>query len=398
MSQGVTGTTIKLGIFVADFAGLQNVRGFSTGNPMIQANAVADYVNGRGGIAGRKVELVFAGYSATSNNWAADEQAVCTSFTEDNKVFAVIYSLVSLGKTLQPCLASHNTPLISSGGGPADQHVMDTYPNLLFYPGSLNMSRVAATYIDGLVAQGFFAPGAKIGLVRPDDDSFRRATDDVLKPRLAAHGLKLDQQAVVNAQTSVADTASSMPNVVLRFQGANVNRVLFLDNGTIGALFATQASSQGYFPKYGFNSTSNPNFFVNNVPPVALAGSMGVGWIPALDVDAQREATVGPAAATCYQIMAKAGQSGVDRSGVFAQRDYCDGIFFLKAALDTANDLTPAGLAGGADKLGSSYGSPQTLATAFAAGRHDGAASVRPFAFDGSCNCYRYAGPPRPIR
>ena len=396
VGRGITATTVRVGIFVADFAGLQNVKGFNTGNPEVQAKAVADHINASGGIAGRRVELSYGRMPATSGNWEADEQAICSSFTEDKKVFAVIYALVSQGKTFQTCLARADTPLISSSGGPADQDVMAKNPSHLFYVGSLNTSRLAGAYIDGLVAQQFFPPGEKIGLVRPNDETYRRATEQVLKPRLTAHGLKIAEEAVVNAQTSLTATAGEMSSVVLRFQGAGVRRVIFLDNATLAPLFAIQASSQGYYPKYGFNSLSNPNFFVANVPPAALAGAKGVGWIPALDVDKQREGAANAAAKTCYAIMEKAGETGVDRSGVLTQRNYCDGLFFLKATLDRAPELTPAGVRAMVD-ANVAFESAQTFSTRFGPNRHEAAATAKYFAFDETCRCFRYTGGSRAI-
>jgi ABC-type branched-subunit amino acid transport system substrate-binding protein len=394
---GVTATTIRIGIFTADFAGLQNVKGFNTGNPEIQARAVADAVNASGGIAGRKVELFFAGGSATSRNWDADEQAVCSYFAEDAKVFAAIYTIVSEGRTLQPCLARRGIPFLAAAGGPHDQRVMDQNPTTLFYTSSLNMTRASAAYVDGLAAGGFFTASDKIGLVRPNDDTYARATAEGIKPRLAANHLKLEDEAAIDAQTSLSDTASAMPPIVLRFQQHGINKVLFLDNGTVGALFVTQAGSQAYYPKYGFSSLSNPNFFVANTPPQTLTGSMGVGWIPALDVDAQHEPKMGAATARCTAIMAKAGESGVDRSGVLVQRNLCDGLFFVKLALDEASELTATGMAARADRLATSFDAASTFASRFGPGVHDGAAQTRLFAYDAACRCYQYSGAVRAV-
>jgi ABC-type branched-subunit amino acid transport system substrate-binding protein len=394
---GVTDTTIRIGIFTADFAGLQNVKGFNTGNPQIQAKAAADWVNANGGIAGRKIELFFGGVPATSRNWDADEQAVCSYFAEDAKVFATIYTILSEGRTLQPCLARRGIPLIAPAGGPHDQKVMSQNPNTLYYPSGQNMTRASATYVDGLVAGGFFTPTDKIGLVRPNDETYTRATNEGLKPRLAAANLTLDDEAALDAQTSLNDTASAMPPVVLRFQQRGITKVLFLDNGTLGPLFVTQAGSQAYYPKYGFSSLSNPNFFVANTPPQTLAGSMGVGWLPALDVAAQQEPKMGASAARCADLMAKAGEGGVDRSGVMVQRNLCDGLGFLKLALDQASELTPIGLAARTDVMGTSFEATDTFATRFGPGIRDGAAQARLFTYDGGCRCYQYTGSPRAI-
>lgn len=244
--RGVTETQITIGVVVIDYAGLQDVKGYNNGSPRVQAQAAADHVNSHGGIAGRKLRLVFGEFPVTSNNWAADEQAICTGFTEDEKVFAVVAGALSQGKTFLPCLAKHDTPLISSAGGLTDDQGMAEYPRHYFYSGGITLSRLAASYADGLAAAGFFVSGSKVGLVRVDDQPYERAADRDLKPRLKSLGGPVQEEAVVSAMTSLGDTASQMPSIVLRFQQQGINRVLFLDNASVAPLFAIQAASQSY--------------------------------------------------------------------------------------------------------------------------------------------------------
>lgn len=391
-SQGVTPTTIKIGAFIASYEGLE-AKGLNLGNARVQAQAVADYINKHGGIAGRKVVLTFATMQATSNNWEADEQKICTQFTEDDHVFAVVYSLISMGKALLPCLAQHNTPLIAAGGGPGDAQTMQQYADDYVYSGGMNLTRVAETYVDRLAAQGFFGGGAKVGLVRANDTSFARAAN-ALKSRLAGHGVQLTREVVVDAQTSVSGTASQMPNAVLKMQQAGVNRVLFLDNATLAVLFAIQAAGQNYYPRYGLSSLSAPATLLEpNVPARALAGAVGTGWIPTLDVSAAQE-TPNPAMKLCKQIMVAAGEGNVSRAGENQQRLYCDGFFFLQRALGRATELTPRGLRDQLEQLGTRYPSAITFSTSFGPGRHDGAAAVRDFAFTSGCSCFRYTSRP----
>lgn len=398
VGHGVTDTTIRIGVFVASYAGLE-AKGLNLGDAQVQAQAVADYLNARGGIAGRKIVLSFAKLEASSSNWESDEQKICTTFTEDQKVFAVVYSLVSQGNTLLPCLAQHDTPLISGPGGIADANIMSEFANYYYYTGGMELSRMSTAYVDGLAAQGFFAGGGSIGLVRADSAPFARAARGALVQALRKHGLTLAKEAVVDAQTSVSKTASQMPSVVLKFQQAGVKKVLFLDNGTMAVLFAIQAASQRYYPQYGLSSLSAPaGLMQQNVPPEALAGAKGVGWVPALDVDATRDANnPNPVTRLCTDIMTKAGQGDVSGPGHMQQRMYCDELFLLKTALDGAAALTPKGLRARVDALGTSYNSAITFSTRFASGRHDGAAAVRYFGYTTSCKCFTYAGSPRGI-
>ncbi len=394
--RGFTATEITVGVVVIDYAGLQDVKGYNNGSPRVQAQAAADYVNARGGIGGRKVRLVFGEFPVTSNNWAADEQAICTQFTEDEKVFAVIAGALSQGKTFLPCLAKHDTPLISSAGGLTDDQGMAEFPRHYFYSGGITLSRLARSYVDGLAEAKFFGADAKVGLVRVDDQPYARTSDRILKPRLKELGSPVLEEAVVSAMNSLGDTASQMSSIVLRFQQRGINRVLFLDNASVGPLFAIQAASQGYYPRYGLTSASLPNAMAENVPRTALAGAQGVGWLPALDVFEPYEKTPTSAARVCREINVKAGQGDVSRTGQAQQRLYCDELFFLQRALARNVALTPLGLMTAVEALGASYDSATTFSTRFGSRRHDGAATTRTFAFVDSCACFQYTTALRP--
>jgi hypothetical protein len=188
-----------------------------------------------------------------------------------------------------------------------------------------------------------------------------------------------------------------MPSLVLRFQQSGINRVLFLDNATVAILFTIQAGTQGYAPKYGLNTSANPALLQQNAPASGLRGAVGVGWQPSQDVFAAEEGPLNPTTKTCADIMDKAGQGGVGRTGQWIQRMYCDELFFLRAVLDRSRDLTPAGIAARIDTLGASFESAMTFSTRFVPGRRDGVAAVRTFAFDDACSCFRYTSPPRKV-
>lgn len=399
--RGITADTVKVGVVVMDWAGLQNVEGYNTGDPRIQARAIAEYINARGGVRGRTLELVFEEMSAASANIEADEQRMCAAFTEDHKVFAAVAGMMTLGKTMVPCLVRHDTVFVHGAGAVHDDTYLADVRPYVYYPGGPSLSRMARFYVDGVAEQGFFAgDGAtgdtRVGLVRVDDAPFARVTKQVLKPRLAKLGVQLVEEAAVQAQDSLGDTATQMSNVTLRFQQRGINRVLFLDNAQLATLFAVQASQTGYYPRYALNTTTIPNTIQNNVPARALQGAVGVGWQPPIDVNRAYE-KVTPAADVCYTIMAAAGQSGVDRSGEWQQRNFCDELLFLDFALERADALTPAGVARAVAGLGTSFRSALNWQTDFTGGRPDGAATVRFFQFVDGCGCFKYVSPVRRV-
>src|SRR5205823_6194216 len=135
--------------------------------------------------------------------------------------------------------------------------------NIVYGP-AMSDTRALNPLIDRLVARSFLAKANKIGLIRVDDEKFTRASNDVFKPALARHGLKLNTELVIRHAGTVAEvsnTAVAMSIAVLRFRAAGIDRIMFLeDNGALPFLFQPQADNQGYRPKYGFSTFDMPNF------------------------------------------------------------------------------------------------------------------------------------------
>jgi hypothetical protein len=75
--------------------------------------------------------------------------------------------------------------------------------------------------------------------------------------------------------------------------------------------------------------------------------------------------------------------------------DFCEGLFFLKAALDRASALTPDGLAAAVADLRDSYDGVKefTGGTRFTVTRHDAVRLVRDFRFDMPKNTFVYSSP-----
>src|SRR5690242_17404592 len=112
-AQGVTADTISIGFAYPDLDALAKT-GFvrvSHGpyDPIVRA-LVAD-INKHGGVLGRKLKVFPEKYSVLGN---AEQTAVCTKLTEDDKVFAVVGALVG---TNNECITQqHKTMLVQSIG------------------------------------------------------------------------------------------------------------------------------------------------------------------------------------------------------------------------------------------------------------------------------------------
>ena len=349
---------------------------------------IVTWVNAHGGVAGRTVVPVYHGTDPSTGTFQAQAEAACTAFTDDDHVFAVIGTVVAENEF--DCLAKKNTPFVAQSATLFDQSLFARFPGYVYQPFMITAER-QGVWIDTLFRQGFFASGAKVGLLRLDDEVHARFAAQVVRPHLGAQGVTVSDEFAFRAPGSAAsagDLFSQAGNAVLRFRSEGISEVVLSPTGgAIPFVFMQQAESQKYRPRYALNSLEVPAFVTQNVPLAQLHGAVGIGWLPASDLFYKEVAHgANPAEDLCYTI--------TKRNGDEVKR-YCDGLFFLRAALDKAGgDVSVAGLKRGVEALGASYNSPWTMSTRFGPGRYDGAGSARPLAFVDQCGCFRYTGGP----
>jgi hypothetical protein len=335
-------------------------------------------------------------YATNSESFSAMYQEACAAFTQDTKVFAAIStSEFQQLDVLATCLKSAGSLLVFQNRLLWDQPMFDTYAPYVYSPSYLRGDRWA-TVVDGLAAQGFFSKGARVGLLYLDADRVRRVKDGIVKPRIAAHGAQVVAEATLPSYDSLAglsDASSAMASAVLQFRGANVTQVFAVGtNGTAYFFFPAAAESQGYRPRYGFDSTEIPQIVAANAPAAQLHGALGVGWWPTYDVDAPQDPGGIPMRNLCDSILTGAGIHPSSRFAYNDAIDICDSLFFLKQGLDHAQAPNAQAFHAAVDGFATGYSSPFTYATSFAPGRFDGAAAVRPEAFDDGCKCWKYTG------
>jgi ABC-type branched-subunit amino acid transport system substrate-binding protein len=396
---GATATEVKVGVEVTIGlnAAITAVGGkANTTDETLVANTVAAWINKHGGVAGRKLVLVIHGTDKTSGTWASQAQTTCSDFAEDKKVFAVVSSTVGGNDSLAACLAQHKTPLIEQNFWPYDREAYSRWGSYLFQPSRAVPERWTRAYVDGLIDQGFFDKGAKIGLIKYNAPQFLRIAD-AIKARLKERGLSLTEEASVVTPQSVSDFGqmnAQLSNTILRFRSSNVSHIVFAEyNGIVPFFLLPQAESQGYHPRYGFSSIDLPNTQQGNAPAAQLKRSVVIGWLPPEDIQVTDDKRGGNAA-LCLKMLRDAGVG--EPSRLYTQST-CDSLLFLKAALDRATALTPPGLQAAVESLGTSFDSAFTWAARYGPGRHDGADAVRPSKFEDQCGCYRLTGPPRSI-
>jgi hypothetical protein len=374
----------------------------SVGDMRGQAQAVIDHVNANGGMGGRQVAPVFVEWDSGDGTFASQAQRTCAALTEDHKVFAVTPQTYGMD-TLVECLSKRDTVLVGGGdiGGWADQEMLDRYPRHLFMPNWLNFTRWGP-WVDALADQGFFPAGARVGLAYLDEPKYANGVTKAVEPALARHGVTLTEKVSIpfpEGTAGIADLAAPVANAVLRFRSRNVDHVFFVEGvGLIAFLFMPQAESQGYRPRYGFSTGDQPSWLIANTPKEQWQGAVGAGFLPQNDVAAAQDPGANPTRDLCLDIYRRAGQDATkDRFREHSALGICSNILFLKTALDRATAISTTGLQAAVDGLGATFRSPLNFASRFGPGRHDGAAGIRPFAYETGCSCVRYTGPVRPV-
>jgi ABC-type branched-subunit amino acid transport system substrate-binding protein len=413
------GATLEIGIpTLGNASYMYSLFGISGSSPpsnqQIEAGyqAVVNYVNEHGGLDGHTIKAIYAQIDSSLSTSIKDQEE-CTTFTQDNHVFAALDSRPD--QFVLDCLQHANAVEMAGGIATGDAFNADntSYAQdpLFATTGSLSLTSVASVLVNGLYKQGFFTPGAqystgKIGLVVDNTPAFTRSVDKVLKPALAHHGLKLTDEQLVQPTYSISDVApveKEVSSAVLRFRSEGIDHVMFMDLGDLGFPWQAAAQAQDYYPRLGFTSTLGEAIRANATTykrsgksqDEMWGNSIGVGWYPAADV-----ANYPPNASgqLCNQIEA---QSGVNTAAValigFSYWTTCDQLFLLADAMKSSGHVTPAstvsGLARVTDFTPSGFLGPAD----FTNGRRDGAAEGRYVVYELSCHCFQYTSQNVPL-
>jgi ABC-type branched-subunit amino acid transport system substrate-binding protein len=199
LGTGVTDDTIKIGVALVDFKCIE---------PYIQTTRVDEYkvydafiddMNAKGGIAGRKIEPVYKTFCPIV---PAPALSLCTQFTEDEHVFAVIGDFVDLTGQAQPCIAkAHKTVLITIN---LTQAIIDSAPHGMILTFDNNQERGVKILLELLARQRTLV-GKKVAVL--GEATTAKSVKSLLVPGLKKMGVDLGATAILTI--SGADTAAA---------------------------------------------------------------------------------------------------------------------------------------------------------------------------------------------
>lgn len=362
-------------------------------NDKSRAEAVVQWINEHGGIAGRQIDPIYheipIGDISTSSSRGRREQAMCSDFTEDHQAFAAI-PLVATEGVFYQCAAQHNlvTVAVEAADAPVDQAWYEEIGHIWYRPAGFLADRRERMIVEQLDRRGFFAADSKVGIILWDAPPSRRAAERSLEPALKALGVEVVEREYYS------DITHQWENAVLRFRSAGVTHVVWGSTAcpitcTDGFMRASEA--QRYRPFNGITSDNGIGNAAELSPAAQRERIVAVSWTPQDVSRVAYEASTQPTNdndARCREI-----SKGDDRPSSFQW--FCQGLFFIKQTLEAAPELTWNGFRQAVEAPGFQSPPVNAYAAAFGPNRHDGANAVRDLRYDPKCECMRFSSPVR---
>ena len=220
LGQGVSADSIKVGIAIIDYSAIADFVDFERGDQEETAQVFVDYINDNGGVGGRAIEPIYKTYQPIPGR-TPDPLSLCTSWTEDDGVFAVVGVFIDFtGQGLLCLTKEHNTVHI---GHELEQPWIDQSPNgLLLTPDTTKES--AAKVLVNLLATEGKLKGKKVGVLA-DQNSEGRVNSTVL-PALKDQGVKTGSTAVLSITgTDTSAAQAQLDSFIEKWKTEGVNAV-----------------------------------------------------------------------------------------------------------------------------------------------------------------------------
>lgn len=415
---GVTATTVKIGYFYYEGSEAAvrslGIEPPSFGDPAAPARATVAEVNRRGGMAGRKVELLLYGSPpTTSKSFDQQAQEICEHFTKDVKVFAL--APVN-NATMRACLQQRGVLALSTNVLALDEQDFRAAPFLIDTL-SFTTGRAMSNLVDALGRSDYFTTSwntvlgraggtspVTIGVIHSDEPHWQRAVKGTLLPGLAARGRAVDPDNVFEYHKNTSadeaqQTITQIQSAVLKFRSNDVTHVIAPDNNGMG-FFSLGAEQQEYRPRYAVSTASSPQlgYQSNQMSNEQLSGAVGYAWLPSVDLRPEESGPyTGPGQAACLKAMRADGVQPQPGTETAAANAMCDLFFILQRAVDASASLDRAGVVRALEAI-TSYPFAALTRGGFGPGRRYPVTVGWLSRWDTDCRCLRYASPAYTLR
>lgn len=409
---------VKVGFMMIDFSKVAASFGFTGSADVFQGfKEMVAYLNKHGGLAGRQIKPDYYSIDGSSNDANTAYQQACTHFTQDVHDEVVI-SDGTYHPTFEACMTQAHITHFDVETYGFDTTGQRQNPNYLT-PTAFGVDRYSTALIQTAVASHMVAKGQLIGYLIEGCPANLRAYSEATVPTAKQYGLRVESEQTVcnNGTGDLGTEESQIQSAVLKFRQDGVTSVAFisLNEGFLATLFAQGAEQQKWRPQYLLTSVALPERGVESqgsalsVPTAQLPQMKGMGWTPVTDVGKPPAGSAAQQAELklCNQMSpSQGGAANAPDPGV--RRDFlghlyreCDMLLLVRQimTLDGASLALSAVMSSYARAV-DSLTSAVDLGGGYrlSGSRTDGVFTAAPFAYDGSCQCMAYTGPPRTFK
>ena len=230
LGHGVSAKEVKVGIAIVDYDSIVDFVDFARGDQQKTAQIFIDYINKNGGVAGgRKIKPYYKMYEPIPGR-TPDPLALCTAWTDDDDVFAVLGVFIDFTGQGQLCLTKqHNTVHI---GHELEQAWIDQAPPGLLLTPDTTKEAAATNLLNILISSGKLK-GKKVGLLV--DQNAEGRINDVVKPALADAKIKTGSTAVLTITgTDTSAAQAQLDSFIEKWKSEKVD-VIYIGGLTASA-------------------------------------------------------------------------------------------------------------------------------------------------------------------
>jgi len=407
-SAAAPGGPIKIGFLLTETSNVKSF-GLSMGNTVSEQQvdqALVDAINKQGGLSGHQIDPVFATTDTGDASWDADFAAACATFTQDNHVMAVLGYEFTFDTGFENCLAQAGIPHLVTGFNIPDPSTLAAYPDFwaLDVP---NIDARSLAKVEGAVATGYLTSADKIGVVTDACPGTQPAWTNVVEPYLKEHDLTVASSFEIDCGTgdnaSESAEISELPNLVLQFKTAGVDRVMFISVSEAPELygFADTAETQNYSPGYIVSSLAQLSILTGQLTSSQLQNVHGFGWLPSQDVSPSQYGAPNASQAKCLSDLRSQGIVPSAAADYGYAYNVCEAVFVYQDALGTdGGSTTGTAVSAAIARLGTSFVSTTDLngSSVFSTAKQNDAPAVyRPIDWETACSCFEYTGSAYPM-
>ena len=405
VTAGADHSRLTIGMLITTASGLAST-GYKVGNTVNEQDvdqALVNAFNKQGGLAGHPLKALYAKTDTFSSNWETDFNAACATFTQDNKVNAVLGYAFNYYASFEKCLSKKAIPHLSSSFNIPDRQELAQFPSFVAVDVP-TVDRRGLAKVDGALGTSYLTAKNKVGILTDNCPGSVRSLDNVVLPFMKRAGLPAPTVYTVgciNGQGDSGSASADLQGAELSFSSKGVDRVLIhgVSEGPGLAQFAVGAQSQGYHPGYIVSSLANLALNNGTVPPAQARNIHGFGWLPMEDIAVATYPKRNANQARCLALLKSQGITPSATADYVFAYQICEPFFLYEAALRRIGGTSAADVVRGVHSLGSSYQSITNLdgQSLFTAGRSDAILKARPLIYGDACNCWSYQGAARQI-